>query len=170
MNALAAALTARLAGASRRGIRRGLLTFSPLPHRMEPVAEGDGVLWVNDSKATNVAAACRRWRAWTGRWWPSWAGRTRESPSARSGHPFGTGPAGAPLRRGRAPPGPSFPPLADRTQVIEGGLDDAVRQAEALARAGDVVLLSPACSSFDAFRDYAERGDRFRELARGEAS
>src|SRR5690606_34019384 len=56
-NALAASLTARLAGAEPEGIRLGLRSFRSLPHRLEPVGEHEGVLWVNDSKATNVAAA-----------------------------------------------------------------------------------------------------------------
>ena len=56
MNALAAALAARLAGAEAQGIRDGLRTFAPLPHRLEPIGEREGVLWINDSKATNVAS------------------------------------------------------------------------------------------------------------------
>jgi UDP-N-acetylmuramoylalanine--D-glutamate ligase len=171
MNALAAAVTARLAGGSTEGIRRGLATFSPLPHRMEPVAERGGVAWVNDSKATNVAAAAGALESLDRPVVALLGGKDKGEPFAGLLAPLRDH-ARVVLLFGEAAPrlARELSALADRTQVIEGGLDATVRQAEALARAGDVVLLSPACSSFDAFRNYAERGDRFRELARGEAS
>ena len=143
MNALAAALAARLAGADAPGIRRGLRTATPLPHRMEPVAERRGVLWVNDSKATNVAATAT-------------ALESLDRPAV--------------LLLGGKDKGEDFrtlrPHLADlRGVVIFGAAGDriaaevegagaltrvrgdfrqVVSAAAALAREGDMVLLSPA--------------------------
>lgn len=179
-NALAAALAARLAGATVEGLRTGLATAEPLPHRMEPVAEREGVLWVNDSKATNVAAART-------------AVESLDRPlvllvgGKDKGEPF------APLAEvlpGRVRTvlafGEAGPRIATELQVAlarAGGgceegvaferiaaLEGAVTRARELAVPGDVVLLAPACSSFDAFRDFAARGDRFRALAAGEGA
>jgi UDP-N-acetylmuramoylalanine--D-glutamate ligase len=178
-NALAAAVAAGLAGAPAERMRAGLRTFSPLPHRLEPVGERDGVLWVNDSKATNVAAAAS-------------AVLSLQSAVGRGGERRGLilllggkdkGEALAPLARvlpghvrtvvcyGAA--GPRFADaLEGAVPVVRstGSFDDAVRAGADAAHRGDLLLLAPACSSFDQFRNYEERGDRFRALARGEAS
>jgi UDP-N-acetylmuramoylalanine--D-glutamate ligase len=174
-NALAAALVARLAGATLEGIRDGLLSFRPLPHRMEPVAEADGVLWVNDSKGTNVAAACTAIGALDRPVLVLLGGRDKGEPffplaealrgRAREAILFGE--AGArletelrvALESGDAANAPGL-------RRVTGGLDEAVRAARSAAMPGDVVLLSPACASFDEFRDYAARGEHFRALAR----
>jgi len=169
LNALAAALVARLAGASLAGIRDGLLSFTPLPHRMEPVAEVDGVLWVNDSKATNVAAACTALESLDRPVLALLGGRDK----GEDFHPL------ASALRGRARQVVVFGEAGRRMQTeleselagvplvrVAGGLEAAVATIRPVANPGDVVLLSPACSSFDAYRDYAERGAHFAFLAR----
>ena len=169
LNALAAALVARLAGASLSGIREGLLSFTPLPHRMEPVAEVDGVLWVNDSKATNVAAACTALESLDRPVLALLGGRDK----GEDFRPL----AGA--LRGRARQVVVFGDAGARLEAelrgdlggiplvrVPGGLEEAVAGLRPVANPGDVVLLSPACSSFDAYRDYAERGGHFAALAR----
>ena len=143
-------------------IEQGLRTYPGLPHRMERVREKDGVLFVNDSKATNPTATAPALAAF-----PSdpldlrRAGEDRQSRRMR-----------AALRPCRARPTPS----ARRANCSRGclsphmpvaeceTLEDAVNRGRADATAGDTVLLSPACASFDQFRDFEERGDRFREL------
>jgi UDP-N-acetylmuramoylalanine--D-glutamate ligase len=179
VNALAASLAARLAGAEVAAIARGLRSARPLPHRLEPVAERAGVLWVNDSKATNLAATRS-------------ALESMDRPvvllvgGKDKGEAFGPLAAAFPDRvravvaygavgprvAGEllaARPGGGGAPEGRRTsvEVVDGGLDDVVARAAALARPGDVVLLSPACSSFDMFESYEHRGRAFAELARG---
>ncbi len=174
MNALAAALTARMAGASLEGIRDGLRSFRPLPHRMEPVADEGGVLWVNDSKATNVEAARGALESLERSVVAILGGKDK-------GEAYGTL-AAALQARARAVVlyGAAAPRMArelvaagvepHRVVQADGGFDEAVTKARALALPGDLVLLSPACSSFDAFPDYRARGARFAALARGEAT
>jgi UDP-N-acetylmuramoylalanine--D-glutamate ligase len=169
-NALAAALAARLAGASTGAVARGLRTFEAPPHRLQPVAERDGVLWVNDSKATNIASTKV---ALLGTDRPVvllLGGRHKGEPytellpelAARVRAVVAYGEAGPIVEADLAPHVPVV--------RVDGGFDDVVRRARAEARPGDVVLLSPACSSYDMFRDYEERGRRFAELARGEGA
>ena len=173
LNALAAALAARVAGADPEAISGGLETFQPLPHRMQPVLERDGVLWVDDSKATNVDASRSAVESLDRSLVVILGGRDK-------GEDFR--PLGRALRRrarlvilyGEA--GPRMErELADEVGShlavirIESGFDPAVERAASEARTGDVVLLSPACSSFDLFTDYRERGHRFAELAQGVA-
>lgn len=168
-NTMAAGLAARLAGAGTEAIAAAARVFPPLPHRLEPVAERDGILWVNDSKATNVAAAAG-------------AIRTFDRPIV--------------LLAGGQDKGEDLALLADavRGRVrcvivygearfrlrkalrraasvvrVDAGFDAAVHAAARQARTGDVLLLSPACASFDLFSDYEARGHRFAALARGEA-
>lgn len=171
MNALAAALVARLVGLSPEAVARGLRTASPLPHRFEPVAERDGILWVNDSKATNVAATIS-------------ALLSLERPAVLLLGGTDKGEDLDPLARaarGRArlvvcygAAGPRMAEAMDReglpTEICVGGMDTAVRAASANARPGEVILLSPACSSFDEFENYESRGRRFTALARQEAA
>ncbi len=164
-NALAAALAARLAGAHPEGIAEGLRTARPLPHRMEPVVERHGVLWVDDSKATNVSAT-----------------RTALESVGRpvvlllggkdKGEDFGAlaGPAGAAravLAFGAAGPriAEALAPAA-AAALLGSDFRAVLERARGLAEPGDVVLLSPACSSFDMFENYEHRGRVFSELAR----
>ena len=161
-HALSAAAAAHAVGARPADIADGLRTFAPIEHRLQPVAEVAGVEYVNDSKATNVDAA-------------------RTGLAAYADRPVIL------LLGGRAKGG-SFEALADdaervaRAVVVFGEaravlddafagrdvpvteaetLGDAVTAASRLAEAGDVVLLSPACASFDEFADYEERGRSF---------
>jgi len=166
-NALAASLTARLAGLSPEPIRRGLRSFPALPHRMEPVGERDGVLWVNDSKATNVSAARS-------------AVLSLDRPLVLLLGGKDKGEEFSPLaevlpgrvRRvvcyGAAGPrmGDVLEGVVPVTRVEGGSFRDAVAAGAAAAHPGDVLLLAPACSSFDQFHDFQERGEAFRTLAR----
>ena len=162
-NALAAALAARSAGVATEAIGQALTAFSPLPHRLEPVRDLDGVLWINDSKATNLASTVKAARAMLRPFVLLLGGRHKGQPYT----------AIAPVLVGRCRGVVAFgeaAPLVERDlgdQVpvtAVDALDDAVVRSRALARSGDVVLLSPACASFDAFTDYEERGERFRAL------
>ncbi|MCZ6917743.1 MAG: UDP-N-acetylmuramoyl-L-alanine--D-glutamate ligase [Gemmatimonadetes bacterium] len=163
-NALAAVLVASAAGASPEQMAAALGTFQPLSHRLEPVRELHGVLWVNDSKATNVASTTVALRA-----------MNRPFVLIAGGYDKGEDikplalllqdcrrliAYGAAAGRFRAELGSSV------DLVTVGPLDEAVRSACACAQPSDAVLLSPACSSFDQFHDYEDRGDAFRRLVR----
>jgi UDP-N-acetylmuramoylalanine--D-glutamate ligase len=159
-NAAAATAAARAAGIGDEHIATGLLTFRGVPHRLELVGERDGVQYVNDSKATNVAAALRALAAY----------------------------ADEPVHviLGGSPKGEDFTPLAAAigpnvksvhligeeaeriARVIDGhrdgDLETAVAHAAQLAEPGDVVLLSPASASYDQFENFEQRGEAFRRL------
>jgi UDP-N-acetylmuramoylalanine--D-glutamate ligase len=164
-NAAAATAAARAAGIADDAIAEGLRTFRGVEHRLELIAEVDGVRFVNDSKATNTTAARRGIEAY----------------------------AGSPLRLilGGSLKGESFDELAEtlpasvrsidligeasddlaaalgragRVYRRAGDLATAVGAAAGDAEPGDVVLLSPACASYDQFRDYEQRGETFRRL------
>jgi UDP-N-acetylmuramoylalanine--D-glutamate ligase len=166
-NAMAAAAAALASGLPRDAVAEGLRSFQGVPHRLERVRELDGVLYVNDSKATNVSSAVAGVRAFEG---------------------------GVRLIAGGRPKLESFAPLADAVrerctavyligeaaermaaeladtgvEIVQAGtLERALEAARAAAKPGEVVLLSPAAASFDAFKDFEERGDRFRELVEG---
>jgi UDP-N-acetylmuramoylalanine--D-glutamate ligase len=161
-NAAAATVAARAAGATEEEIARALRDFPGVAHRLEPVAERDGVLFVNDSKATNVAAALRAVAAYDRPLLLIAGGRAK----GESFEPL------AAAARGRVECafliGEAAPELAealgDVPHETSGDLGTAVAAAAAAARPGDVVLLSPACASYDQFRDFEERGDEFRRL------
>jgi UDP-N-acetylmuramoylalanine--D-glutamate ligase len=167
-NALAASIAARLAGASAESIARGLKTFEAPPHRLQPVAETGGVLWINDSKATNIASTRVAVRSMTRPTILLLGGRHKGEPYSELLGDLGRvrailayGEAGAIIEgdlEGKAP-----------VERVHGGFDDVVRRAREIARPGDAVLLSPACSSFDMFDNYEERGKRFAELVGGAA-
>jgi len=174
-NTLAATLAVMAADRSyqtqqaRKGIAKAIETFRSLPHRLELVGEFGGVQWINDSKATNVSSTAV-------------AIDGMERPTV--------------LLLGGRHKGEAYTPLAESvkrkvTRVIAYGeaasiiakdlrpvvdvvrlgsdFDEVVRAARAAAHAGEAVLLSPACSSYDMFSNYEERGERFRELAAKEA-
>jgi UDP-N-acetylmuramoylalanine--D-glutamate ligase len=161
-NAAAATAAARAAGIADEAIADALRTFVGVPHRLEVVGEHDGVRFVNDSKATNVAAARRALAAYADE--PvhlilggSYKGEDFNplaaaiGPNVRSVHLIGE----------------EAPRLAE---VIDGHLDEtlerAVTHAVELAAVGDVVLLSPAAASYDQFDNFEVRGDAFRNLVR----
>jgi UDP-N-acetylmuramoylalanine--D-glutamate ligase len=176
VNALCAALTARLAGATPDAIRDGLRTAAPLPHRLEAVGEFGGVLWVNDSKATNVASAVSAVES-LDRPLVLLLGGTDKGESM---DPLAdTLDRDRPKIRAVVTYGAAGPRIADDLDAgagdlplhrVDGGLDDAVALARTLARPGDAIVLAPAASSFDEFENYAARGDRFAALARAEAA
>ena len=158
-NARAAIRACEELGLSAAAIERGLRTYPGLPHRMERVAEKDGILFVNDSKATNPEAAAPALAAYGRIHWILGGLAKAE----------GLGPCEAQLGHVRAAytigeAGPMFARLLEgRVPVQESELlVTAVRDAAEAAMAGEVVLLSPACASFDQFRDYEARGDAFR--------
>jgi len=161
-NALCAALVARQAGAEVAGIAEGLAGFRALPHRLEPVREVNGVLWINDSKATNVASTLVAVEALERPFVLLLGGRHKGEPYTALGRAAGArcrgviafGEAGALVATD----------LAELVPVVQAGTDfgEVLRQARAMARPGDAVLLSPACSSYDMFRNYEDRGGQFR--------
>jgi UDP-N-acetylmuramoylalanine--D-glutamate ligase len=176
-NAAAAAAAARAAGIEDGAIAEALRSFAGVPHRLEPVAEIDGVRFVNDSKVTNVASAAVALRAFA--------------------DPEGAAPAAVHAILGGSEKGEDFAPLVEPVgescaavyligaaaerlaealaPAVAAGvglhrcddLEDAVRLAAAAAGPGEVVLLSPACASFDSFENFERRGDRFREIVEG---
>ena len=138
----------------------GLQEFRPLPHRLELVGDRGGLRWVNDSKATNVAATCGALRSLEGPLVLLLGGKDkgeeleplREAmhPGVRACGPFRRGPAS-----GWRPPWRDAVPI----QVVDGSFEDAVDAGLELAQEGDILLLSPACSSFDMFRELRRPGD-----------
>jgi UDP-N-acetylmuramoylalanine--D-glutamate ligase len=163
-NALAAALAVQATGVDLPTIAGGLRTFRPLEHRMEPVRELAGVLWINDSKATNVASTEMAVRAMTRPFVLLLGGRHKGEPYTRLG-PLLAGRCRAVVAFGEAGPIILRDLSGQGTPVLPGTSFDAVMtQARELGRPGDVVLLSPACSSYDMFTNYEARGRRFREM------
>jgi UDP-N-acetylmuramoylalanine--D-glutamate ligase len=166
-NAMAGTAAALAMGLDRDSIRDGLRTFRGVAHRLERVGERDGVLYVNDSKATNVAAAAAALRSFEG-------GVLAILGGSLKGGDF-QGLLDPVVERCRACYliGDAAEQLATELRSAEGqgvelrrcvGLRDAVNAAAADAQPGEVVLLSPACASFDAYRDFEERGEHFRAL------
>ncbi len=162
-NALAAALAVREAGMPESRIAEGLRVFRALPHRLEPVREVNGVRWINDSKATNIASTVVAVDAMDRPFVLLLGGRHKGEPYTRLG----------PLLRSRCRLVIAYGeagPLVERDlqgQVpLERGTTfaDVVGRARRAARPGDAVLLSPACSSYDMFKNYEERGATFRQL------
>jgi UDP-N-acetylmuramoylalanine--D-glutamate ligase len=164
-NAMAAAAVALARGLDPEAVRRGLRSFAGVAHRLEPIAERDGVRYVNDSKATNVESTIMALRSF---------------------------PGGVHLIAGGRGKGQDFSPLAplvaERCRAVYligedaeriagalagvairrcGTLQAAVEAARAAARPGQVVLLSPACASYDQYSDFEARGKHFRALVEG---
>ena len=163
-NAAAATAAARAAGIDDDAIAEALRTFPGVPHRLEPVGEVGGVRYVNDSKATNVAAALRALAAYADEPVHLILGGSLKGesfaplaaaigPNVLSIHLIGEA---APSSRTRSPP------AAVRS---DGDLAHAVAHAAELAARGDVVLLSPACASYDQYENFERRGEAFRDLA-----
>lgn len=165
-NALAAVLAVHATGAELADLADGLRSFTALPHRLEPVGEVDGVLWINDSKATNIASTEVALAALSRPFVLLLGGRHKGEPYTRLG----------PLLRGRCRAVIAFgeaKPIVLRdlaglgvTLVEAGSFEQVMARARELATLGDAVLLSPACSSYDMFHNYEARGKRFREIVR----
>jgi UDP-N-acetylmuramoylalanine--D-glutamate ligase len=161
-NALAAALAVQATGVAIPVIAEGLRSFTALTHRLEPVGEIDGVLWINDSKATNVASTEKAVAAVDRPFVLLLGGRHKGEPYTRL-IPLLEGRCRAVVAYGEAKP-IVVQDLAPRVNVIEGGnFENVLETARGLARPGDAVLLSPACSSYDMFNNYEERGATFRQ-------
>jgi UDP-N-acetylmuramoylalanine--D-glutamate ligase len=164
-NALAAALAVHATGADLTELAEGLRSFTALPHRMEPVGEVDGVLWINDSKATNLASTEVAVTALARPFVLLLGGRHKGEPYTRLGKLL-SGRGRAVIAYGEAQP-IIVRDLAGSVPVVEANsFDDVMSRARELARPGDAVLLSPACSSYDMFTNYEERGRRFRDIVR----
>jgi UDP-N-acetylmuramoylalanine--D-glutamate ligase len=164
-NAAAATAAARAAGIGDGAIAEALRTFPGVPHRLELVAERDGVVWVNDSKATNTSAARRALTAYSAPLHLILGGSLKGESfdelaaavaSANVVMAYLVGEAAEPLA---AALGNARVPFVLATTV-----ERAVGQAASAAHPGDVVLLSPACASYDQFRDFEHRGEEFRRL------
>ena len=166
-NAAAATAAARAAGIGEEAIADALRTFPGVAHRLELVAELDGVRFVNDSKATNTAAASRGIAAYAGQplrliMGGSLKGESFDElaeglpPAVRSVDLIGEATEQLAAALGRA----------GRAYRRSGDLATAVGAAAGDAESGDVVLLSPACASYDQFENFEERGETFRRLVR----
>ena len=163
-NAMAAAAAALASGLPRDAVAEGLRSFTGVRHRLERVRERDGVAFVNDSKATNVTSAVAGIESFDGGVHLIAGGQAKEE----SFEPL-VGPVrercvacyliGEASERLAKELEPSGVPL-ERCETLER----AVGAASGAAEAGQVVLLSPACASFDRFKDFEERGDCFRRL------
>jgi UDP-N-acetylmuramoylalanine--D-glutamate ligase len=162
-NALAACLLAYRLGLKPEEMQRGLDTYPGLPHRLEPVRVVEGVEWINDSKATNVDSVEKSLSAFDSNVIIIMGGRGKGAPYA-------------PLRslfEGRVK---DLLTIGQDAEKIAGELEGAapitacrdlagaVARARSLARAGDVVLLSPACASYDQFKNFEERGEQFKRM------
>ena len=163
LNALTAALVARELGGSLEQIADGLRSFRAIEHRVEPVREVDGVLWINDSKSTNVTSTAVAVAALDRPFVLLLGGRHKGEPYTRL----------ADVMAGRCRAVVAYGESGD---LVEGDLRDWVKVVRAgafpevlaaardLASPGDAVLLSPACSSYDMFDNYEQRGTQFRRL------
>jgi UDP-N-acetylmuramoylalanine--D-glutamate ligase len=166
-NAMAAAAVTLARGIDPAAVRAALAGFAGVAHRLEEVARIDGVLYVDDSKATNVASAVVGIRSFPGGVHAILGGRGKREDYA----PLAAAVAercraayliGEEAERLRAALEPAGVPLRDC-----GDLEHAVAEARAAAAPDEVVLLSPACASYDQYRSFEERGRHFKELVRG---
>jgi UDP-N-acetylmuramoylalanine--D-glutamate ligase len=163
-NALAAAAVCLARGIEAEAVANGLRTFAGVAHRLELVRAVDGVEYVNDSKATNVASTIVALRAFSGNVHLIAGGRGKQQ-DFRPLAPVVAEQCRAVYLIGEAA-GEIAAALADTgvELIAAGDLEHAVAAARAAARPGDVVLLSPASASYDQFRNFEARGDAFRAL------
>lgn len=158
--AIAVAIAERL-GIAEPVWRAALASFVGLPHRMERVGEANGVLFINDSKATNPASTAPALGAWPRVHWI--LGGLPKGDDLDACAPYFSHVVQA-YTIGEA--GPRFAEILEPLMPVQRSemLCDAVRQAMDAAQPGEVVMLSPACASFDQFRDFEARGDSFRQI------
>ena len=166
-NAMAAAAVTLARGVDPAAVRAGLAGFAGVAHRLEEVARIDGVLYVDDSKATNVASAVVGIRSFAGGVHAILGGRGKHEDYGPLAAAVADRCAGAYLigdeaERLHAALDATGVPLHDC-----GELERAIAAAREAAAAGEVVLLSPACASYDQFRSFEERGESFKALVRG---
>ena len=168
-NILAAACVSMLAGCEVQQVRKAVVDFGGVEHRLEPVANINGVAYYNDSKATNVDATIKALESFPGSIHIILGGKDKGSDYTVL----------VPLLRERAKGvyliGAAAEKIASQIQgatriVHSGTLDRAVRQASEFAASGDIVLLAPACASFDQFENYEQRGRIFKELVQALAA
>ena len=168
-NAMAASLAALAAGVAPTKIRRSLYDFAPVEHRLEPVLEKDGVLWINDSKATNVDSVFYALESMTRP--VVWiAGGTDKGNDYEPLKMFAREKVHTLVCMGLD----NAKLVREFTGVIPeiistDSLDAALTACKQAARPGDVVLLSPACASFDLFHNYEQRGELFKKWVREHA-
>jgi UDP-N-acetylmuramoylalanine--D-glutamate ligase len=164
-NVLAAVATTRLAGASAEAVAKGIRSFAGVEHRLEFVAEIGGVRYYNDSKATNIDATLKALEAFPGRVLIILGGKDKGSDYTALQEPL----------REKAILALLIGAATDKIEkqisgsvAIEraGTLERAVEIASHAARPGDIVLLAPACASFDQFENYEHRGRFFKDLVR----
>ena len=161
-NAMAAALATLAAGVGPESVRRSLYDFAPVEHRLEPVAERGGVLWINDSKATNVDSVYYALESMTRP--VVWiAGGTDKGNDYTPLKEFARAKVHTLVCMGLD----NDKLVREFTGVVPevistSSLDEAMTAAKRAARSGDAVLLSPACASFDLFRNYVHRGELFK--------
>jgi UDP-N-acetylmuramoylalanine--D-glutamate ligase len=166
-NAMAAAAAALAFGVDRDAVVAGLRSFGGVPHRLEPVAEVGGVRFVNDSKATNVTSAVVGIGSFDGGVHAILGGSEKNEPFAPLVEPlreratacYLLGDTAARMAAELAPLAAAGVPLHRAAD-----LEEAVRAAAAAAAPGEIVLLSPACASFDAFPNFEARGEAFRRI------
>ena len=167
-NSMAAALAAKVSGIDNRVIREAFATFKPIEHRLEPVQTIKDVLYINDSKATNVDAA-----------WYALECQTRPVVWICGGKDKGNDyEVLKPLVKEKVKAivclgidnhkfHEAFEDIVGKENMVETrSAEDAVKEASKFAKAGDVVLLSPCCASFDLFHNMEERGEKFKEAVR----
>jgi UDP-N-acetylmuramoylalanine--D-glutamate ligase len=171
-NALAAAALARAFGVPPKAVRDGLRAFTPDANRIAHVADVDGVAYIDDSKATNTHAAGASLAAYESVVWIAGGlakGATFDELVAKSAKRLRgvvlIGTDRALIREALARHAPEVP-VVDLDRADTGAMLAAVREARALARPGDTVLLAPACASMDMFVNYNKRGDAFAEAVR----
>lgn len=167
-NSMAAALAAKASGISDVVIRNSLKTFSPIEHRLEPVLSVGGVLYVNDSKATNIDAA---WYALECQTRPVvWiVGGTDKGNdySVLEGLVKEKVKAIVCLGKDNAKIHAAFEKTVGKDKICDTlSAEEAVAKAAGFAGSGDVVLLSPCCASFDLFKNYEDRGEQFKNAVR----
>ncbi|WP_306326130.1 UDP-N-acetylmuramoyl-L-alanine--D-glutamate ligase [Streptomyces venezuelae] len=175
-NALAAAALARAFGVDAKAVRDGLKAFRPDPHRIELVEEVQGVTYVDDSKATNTHAAEASLAAYDPIVWIAGGlakGATFDELVKKSAKRLRgavlIGADRALIREALARHAPEVP-VVDLDRTDTGAMSEAVREAARLARAGDTVLLAPACASMDMFTNYNKRGEAFADAVRALAA
>ena len=153
-NSMAAALAAKAAGIDNEVIRNSLKTFKAVEHRLEPVLSVGGVLYINDSKATNVDAA---WYALECQTKPVvWIVGGKDKVKAIVCMGVDNSKIHA-----------AFEQIVGSDRICDtASSEDAVKASAAFAESGDVVLLSPCCASFDLFDNYEDRGEKFKEAVR----
>ncbi|MBI5494238.1 MAG: UDP-N-acetylmuramoyl-L-alanine--D-glutamate ligase [Deltaproteobacteria bacterium] len=167
-NAAAAVAAARAADIPQAAVQAGLDAFVPVPHRLEEIATLDGVLYVNDSKGTNVDATVKAISSFTEPIHLIAGGEDKGTSYEPMAH-AARGRVKAVYTIGQA--APLISAAMEHTCVVLdcGTMDRALERARSVAKPGEVVLLSPACASFDQFKNYEHRGEAFAAWVRARA-